>query len=469
MLGTAAPAATVRVNDEPATQRNGTWFYHELALDGTGSPGYYQFPVSATQLQGTPPTSELVRSETRKTFVPASPESYTHDPDGNLTQDGRWVNTYDAENRLIKQETRADIAQATGLPRQRLAYTYDANGRRIAKKVETYNPATTTWDNTADTRYLYDGWNLAAELDYKLNPTYGSTISSYVWGLDLSGTMQGAGGVGGLLWATTGTTSHAPAYDGNGNIIAWIDLATGTKVSETDYDAFGNVIQISGTNPTPFGFSTKYLDSETGLNYYGFRYYNPSTGRWLSKDPIEEDGGLNLYGMVNNDSVNLWDYLGQSIKVDLKFIPGHPQDVPVSYVNYGSGGVGVIRIKGNTVFNYLLDCYCTSAGDLECKLTASFRIQLQKGMSFGDIVGTYGHEQRHVSSLMYEIRLIAAELKDEKNCCSDKDKVEKRYNKKLKNADDRENDHDNTRSPIAGATNYPIIGNGNGLFSVPFE
>ena len=48
----------------------------------------------------------------------------------------------------------------------------------------------------------------------------------------------------------------------------------------------------------------------SGVTYYGYRYYNPSTGRFLSKDPIEEDGGVNLYAFVNNDPVNKIDYLG---------------------------------------------------------------------------------------------------------------------------------------------------------------
>ncbi len=50
--------------------------------------------------------------------------------------------------------------------------------------------------------------------------------------------------------------------------------------------------------------------SASGVLYYGFRYYNPGTGRWINRDPIEERGGLNLYGMVGNDAVNKWDYLG---------------------------------------------------------------------------------------------------------------------------------------------------------------
>src|SRR5690606_24656093 len=60
----------------------------------------------------------------------------------------------------------------------------------------------------------------------------------------------------------------------------------------------------------PFGFSSKYEDSETGLLYYGYRYYDPAGGRWLSRDPIGEEGGLNLYGFVGNNGVSQWDYLG---------------------------------------------------------------------------------------------------------------------------------------------------------------
>jgi RHS repeat-associated protein len=66
----------------------------------------------------------------------------------------------------------------------------------------------------------------------------------------------------------------------------------------------------SGGFESPFGFSTKYEDEETGLLYYGYRYYDPKTGRWPSRDPIEEEGGYNLYGFVGNDGVNQWDYLG---------------------------------------------------------------------------------------------------------------------------------------------------------------
>ena len=65
-----------------------------------------------------------------------------------------------------------------------------------------------------------------------------------------------------------------------------------------------------------FQFSTKYYDEETGFYYYGYRYYDPETGRWPSRDPINERGGVNLYGFVGNDGVNSWDYLGLRVKYD---------------------------------------------------------------------------------------------------------------------------------------------------------
>jgi RHS repeat-associated protein len=75
---------------------------------------------------------------------------------------------------------------------------------------------------------------------------------------------------------------------------------------------FGEVIRATGlmAKVNPLRFSTKYQDDETDLLYYGYRYYNASMGRWLSRDPIGEDGGLNLYGFVCNSPINLFDLLG---------------------------------------------------------------------------------------------------------------------------------------------------------------
>lgn len=107
-----------------------------------------------------------------------------YNADGNLLQDGRWNYVWDAENRLMQMTMNSGVG-----PQYQLTFTYDPQGRRIQKAV-TLNGVTTT------TRYLYDGWNLIATL----NPQ-SSLLASYLWGNDLSGTPQGAGGVGGLLAA----------------------------------------------------------------------------------------------------------------------------------------------------------------------------------------------------------------------------------------------------------------------------
>jgi RHS repeat-associated protein len=123
--------------------------------------------------------------------------------------------------------------------------------------------------------------------------------------------MQGAGGVGGLLSVTSGSTSFYPTYDGNGNVSEYLDAA-GAIAAHYEYDAFGNIIFSSGPSATSFRhrFSTKPQDEESGLYYYGYRYYDPVTGRWPSRDPIEERGGVNLYGFVGNDSTTRVDILG---------------------------------------------------------------------------------------------------------------------------------------------------------------
>ncbi|MBB5352310.1 RHS repeat-associated protein [Haloferula luteola] len=106
-----------------------------------------------------------------------------------------------------------------------------------------------------------------------------------------------------------------PSYDANGNILAWTD-GSGTVVQRMDYDPFGNTVMVeklapaSTTKLPSIGFSTKYQDEETGLYYYGYRYYDPVTGRSPSRDPIEEEGGVNLYGFVGNDGMNRFDRLG---------------------------------------------------------------------------------------------------------------------------------------------------------------
>lgn len=216
------------------------------------------------------------------------------DDDGNMTTGplsgtgGSTANhlKWDAENRLVEVRAADDTTVI-------VSYAYDAHSRRIAR---------TTGGNT--TLFVYDGWNCIAEYS-------GTTLSkTLTWGPDLSGTMQGAGGVGGLLAVKSGSSVYFPTYDGNGNVSEYL-AADGAVAAHFEYDPFGNtVVNTDAGNLFGYRFSTKPQDEATGLYYYGFRYYDPVTGRWPSRDLIAERGGINLYGFVGNNGIGLIDPYG---------------------------------------------------------------------------------------------------------------------------------------------------------------
>jgi RHS repeat-associated protein len=161
-----------------------------------------------------------------------------------------------------------------------------------------------------DRYFIYDGWNVIEET---IVPATGPVeTAEAVWGTDLSGTAQGAGGVGGLLLRESSATGASYYhYDGNGNVTA-LTSGAGTVQAAYTYGPFGETLRAVGplAQANPWRFSTKYQDDETGLLYYGYRFYNPTDGRWLSRDPIEEEGGLNLFSFLYNNAVVSIDYIG---------------------------------------------------------------------------------------------------------------------------------------------------------------
>ena len=175
-------------------------------------------------------------------------------------------------------------------------------------------------------------------------------------GEDLSGTEQGAGNapvakrsgrlseanpkgrkgprVGGLLAVSCEGRFYVPIYGGNGNIMGYVD-ESGAFAAKFVYDQYGDVVSLERAQPAPmpspdgspvpipvglrgedfsFGFSTKYHDREVGLVAYQLRSYSPALGRWLNRDPIEEDGGVNLYGFCLNNVFLYYDSKGESFE-----------------------------------------------------------------------------------------------------------------------------------------------------------
>ncbi len=300
ILGEAASNSTVTVNGT-AAERLGNYFRAELAVTNTAAPVQATVTTIATR-------DEETVSVTSQRFVPKTPETFTHDDDGNLTSDGRWENVWDAENRLVEQTATASSV-AAGAKNLRLAFAYDYAGRRINKTVSEWDGS--GWAPKYSLNFLYDGWNLVAEVAVSGGPI----IRSYAWGGDLSGG-DAAGGIGGLTFIRfhlEGKTL-AVAADAQGNTAALYDMEDAALAATYEYGPFGEPLRASGpfAAVNPFRFSTKYEDAETGWLYYGYRYYTPATGRWASQDPIGEMGGLNLLGFVGNDPVNFVDPWGLS-------------------------------------------------------------------------------------------------------------------------------------------------------------
>ncbi len=325
--GRVNPAAQV-FSGNAVAQKVGGDFFLSVPVDNVSGAVYTNLTLRALLPGAGANGVDVVKDESGRRFLTGSPEAYTYDLDGNLLSDGRWVYNWDGENRLTTMtlsgltpgsapaagSVAAKILAVDSGAVVRVEFTYDHQSRRIAKKTFTWNSSSDSLILNSENLYLYDGWNCIAEI----NGGNGLLRRGYLWGLDVSGSMQGAGGVGGQIAQTIhdalgqAIATYFPVYDGNGNVMALVGATAGDTVANYEYDTFGGVTRQTGAvaSANSYRFSTKPQDTETGHLYYGYRFYNPQTGRWINRDPIEEQGGLNLYGFVGNDGMNGWDLLG---------------------------------------------------------------------------------------------------------------------------------------------------------------
>jgi RHS repeat-associated protein len=197
------------------------------------------------------------------------------------------------------------------------------------------------YDDTAtlvkETHYIYDGMRVIQERDENNTPTV-----SYTRGTDVSGTMEGAGGIGGLLARTDGNGSAFYHADGNGNVTALVN-GSQTLVASYRYDPFGKTNSSSGTlaNANVYRFSSKEIHANSGMYYYGYRFYDPILQRWLNWDPLQEDSGINLYRFGLHNPNLYVDALGLAILQN-------GTDVPI--IVGGGAGPGEGHNPGNMVF-----------------------------------------------------------------------------------------------------------------------
>jgi len=284
VAGMTTPAATnVTVNGQTAT----------LYQDRTFALPNLSLPSSPTTLTAVARDS-LGRSAT-DTLTVSLPDSsaFAYDADGNLVRDGRRLFTYDDRNQLVA------VIVTNGVHDSTLSeFLYDAFGRRRILREKTWQ--TNQWVQIDETRYVYAGLLVLQERGADNRPRV-----TYTRGPDLSGGLDQAGGIGGLIamsrHSAAGTDHFYYHADGSGNVTAILD-ARNLELTLYRYDPFGNLQGLAGplAEANRMRFSSKEFHSPSGLSYFGFRYYDPNLQRWINQDPIEENGGIGLYTYVGN-------------------------------------------------------------------------------------------------------------------------------------------------------------------------
>ena len=306
----------------------------------------------ATDANQSPPTMYFENDLNQYTGTAYPYESFDYDGDGDMVEDGAFEYTWNCENRLVKVEPKSPADDDL-----RLSFTYDYMGRRVQKVVEKYESS--AWSTNAVTKFVWDlsavptaqagGWLLVADPpspcvaseDSRLDGLDSDAlVRTYTWGLDLSGTFQGAGGIGGLLMVddTAGDGFCGfYTYDGNpaeGGMCQVIDAEDdsiaahypvipprGWETGLREYDPYGREIAATGAyaSSNPWRFSTKYLDPldagdpgdpDASLLYYGYRYLSPRLGRWMSRDPKTQPS-LHLYVSFQNRPTSIPDRDGR--------------------------------------------------------------------------------------------------------------------------------------------------------------
>jgi RHS repeat-associated protein len=347
ILGLADAQSTVTVNGVRA-RRHGEHFLAGVTVDNSAGPLWAGVTNQAVLNRETEP--DLVATVRGRLLVPPQAQEFRYDADGNLTNDLVWTYRWDGFNQLIGMETVAAWPEDL---RRKLDFAYDHLGRRLQKVVWTWNGG--GWVAASTNRFVYDGWNLLAELsaDQRL-------VRSFAWGWDASGTAGGAGGAGGLLFVTdhrgAEPVGYAAVHDGRGNVAALLRTSDGAVAAAYDYGPFGELEAVSGTaadprDLCPLRWSTKYTDDETGLVYYGRRYYHPGLGRWLNPDPSGLADGPNAYAFVGGDPVNRVD--GDGRKGVWLVLGGGFGAIAYGAQSYSTGGdlhdIGMAMRQGTVV------------------------------------------------------------------------------------------------------------------------
>ena len=216
-------------------------------------------------------------------------ESNVYDANGNLIKKGDLRLSYDALDRLISVENGSSQIQ----------YSYDDSNRRMSSNYFSNRSLQKT------VRYIYQGQNEIGACDE----------SGKIFQLRVLGLGKGAEIGAAVLLELNGKTC-VPIHNISGHVCALVDPVNGRPIETYRYTAYGQeeLYDAVGmplvTSINPWRFSSKRADEETGFVNFGRRYYNPSTARWVTADPLGLSAGPNLYAYLFNNPMIQFDLYG---------------------------------------------------------------------------------------------------------------------------------------------------------------
>lgn len=318
---------------------------------GNGTRTVYTYDANGRVLSITNYASDLSKIN--------SFDIYTYDQLGNIltdtSQDGQWAYTYDADSQLVG----AAFTDPHGVTQQNIQYVYDSTGNRISQNVNGFKTSYATnalnqYTAAGGVAYSYDkDGNLTATSDgttYTYNSqnqlveVQSATGDTWTYTYDVLGNLIASnqnGQITQYLVDPSGIGNVVGQYDGSGNLLAnytqglrLVNQITSTGANYYNFNITGSTIGVTGANGTyansysylpfgelqssagilqnPFQFDGEFgvFAQANGLYYMQARFYNPSVGRFLNRDPLGVASGQNLYAFSGNDPVNRVDPTG---------------------------------------------------------------------------------------------------------------------------------------------------------------
>ena len=313
------------------------------------------------------PTAYTANSLNQYTAV-GGLSALAYDGNGNLTGYTGWSYSYDAQNRLISVSGGPSSLMAT--------FAYDARNRCVSRMI-----------NGTATYFTYDGWSLIEDRD-----ATDTQLACYIHGatIDESLAMIVSSGV------------HFYHQDALGSTVRITNTSGQVEESYT-YDVFGAVTIKDGSgNPLTssavgnrFLFTGREWVKDVGLYDYRNRMYSSDLGRWLSRDPIGENGGINLYGYVGNGPINAIDPLGLSeVPPNLVMTSAQAQ---LARNAFGPGGTG--QVLNPSLLN-----------QASLQTLGVFQHNAQRGLALANSAGTAATQQCRLDAVNSEYARRAAAL-----------------------------------------------------------